>query len=85
MLFMSIFQWEPGKTDEIMQIRMKENIPPGMKIVNEWVALETNLVFRLIETTDPVALLKANSCWTDLGYIEMHPVMDSQEAIKMLK
>lgn len=82
---MSMFQWEPGKTDEIMQIRMKENTPSGMKIVKEWVALETNLVFRLIDITDPVALLKSSRSWTDLGYIEMHPVMDSQEAITLLK
>jgi hypothetical protein len=85
MLFMSMFQWEPGKTDEIIQIRMKENIPSGMKIVKEWVALETNLVFRLIEITDPVALLKSSSIWTDVGFIEMHPVMDSQEAINLHK
>jgi len=85
MLFMTMFQWEPGKTDEVMQIRMKENIPPGVKIVKEWVALETNLVFRLSEITDPAALLKSSSSWTDLGYVEMHPVMESQEAIKLLK
>lgn len=85
MLFMSIFQWEPGKTDEIMEIRMKEEIPSGMKIVKEWVALETNLVFRLIDITDPVALLTSSSKWADLGYIEMHPVMDSEEAMKFLK
>jgi hypothetical protein len=85
MLFMSIFQWEPGKTDEVMQIRMKENITSGMKIVKEWVALETNLVFRLTEITDPVALLKSGSIWADLGYVEMHPVMDSEEAMKFLK
>jgi hypothetical protein len=85
MLFMTTFQWEPGKTDEIMQIRMKERIPSGMKVINEWVALETNIVFRLVEIDDPVALLKTGSIWADLGYTEMHPVMEAQDAIKLLK
>ena len=85
MLFMSMFQWEPGKTDEIMQLRMKEKMSPGIKIVKEWIALETNLVFRLTEVTDPGALLQESSKWTDLGYIEMHPVMESEEALKLLK
>jgi hypothetical protein len=80
-----MFQWEPGKTNEIMQIRMKESIPSGMNVIKEWVALDTNLVFRLIDINDPVALLKSGSIWADLGYTEMHPVMDSLDAIKLLK
>jgi hypothetical protein len=85
MLFMTMFQWEPGKTDEIMQTRMKENVPSGVKVIKEWVALDTNMVFRLIDTNDPIALLKDSSTWADLGYTEMHPVMDSLDAIKVLK
>ena len=85
MLFMTMFQWEPGKTDEIMQTRMKENVPSGVKVIKEWIALDTNMVFRLIDTNDPVALLKDNSTWADLGYTEMHPVMDSLDAINLLK
>jgi len=85
MLFMNMFQWEPGKTDEIMQTRMKESVPSGVKVIKEWVALDSNMVFRLIDTDDPVALLKDTSIWADLGYSEMHPVMDSLDAIKLLK
>jgi hypothetical protein len=80
-----MFQWEPGKTNEIMQTRMKESIPSGMNVIKEWVALDTNIVFRLIDINDPVALLKSGSIWADLGYTEMHPVMDSQDALKLLK
>jgi hypothetical protein len=85
MLFMTIFQWEPGKTDEIMQIRMKESIPSGINVIKEWVALDTNTVFRLEDINDPVALLKHGSMWADLGYTEMHPVMDSVDALELLK
>ncbi len=79
---MSSFQWEPGKTGEILQSRKSEKTPPGIKVINEWVALDTNIVFRLVEVDDPVALLKMN--WSDLGYVEMHPVMESREAMKYI-
>ena len=85
MLFMIMFQWEPGKTEEIMQKRMMESVPSGVNVIKEWVALDTNIVFRLIDTNDPVALLKDSSIWADLGYTEMHPVMDSLDAMKLLK
>ena len=85
MLFMSMFQWEPGKTEEIMQRRMMESVPSGVNVIKEWVALDTNIVFRLIDTNDPVALLKDSSIWADLGYTEMHPVMDSLDVMKLLK
>lgn len=68
-----------------MQIRMKERIPSGMNLINEWVALDTNTVFRLVDIDDPVALLKQSSIWADLGYTEMHPVMNSQDALILLK
>jgi hypothetical protein len=85
MLFMIMFQWEPGKTEEIMQRRMMESVPSGVNVIKEWVALDTNIVFRLIDTNDPVALLKDSSNWADLGYTEMHPVMDSLDAMKLLQ
>jgi len=85
MQFMIMFQWEPGNTETVMQSRMKESVPSGVNVIKEWVALDTNIVFRLIETNDPVALLKDSSIWADLGYTEMHPVMDSLDAMKLLK
>jgi len=85
MLFMIMFQWEPGNTETIMQTRMKESVPSGVNVIKEWIALDTNIVFRLIDTNDPVALLKDSSIWADLGYTEMHPVMDSLDAMKLLK
>jgi hypothetical protein len=68
-----------------MQRRMMESVPSGVNVIKEWVALDTNIVFRLIDTNDPVALLKDSSIWADLGYTEMHPVMDSLDAMKLLK
>jgi len=85
MQFMSIFRWEPGRTEEIMQQRTKENIPSGMRIINEWTGLGGNAVFRWIEVDDPAALLAASNAWCDLGYIEMYPVMETIEALKHLE
>ncbi|MCQ8894803.1 MAG: DUF3303 domain-containing protein [Methanolinea sp.] len=84
MLFMSTFQWEPGRTEEVMQAKMKEQIPKGIKVVREWVALDVNRVYRLIEIDDPAALLQSGMIWADLGYTEMHPVMDAKDAMKLL-
>ncbi len=84
MLFMNTFQWESGKTDEIMQIRTTEKIPAGMKIIQEWIALDINMVYRLVEIEDPVALLKIGMAWADLSYTEMHPVMDAKDVMKFL-
>ena len=85
MLFMNIFTWEPGKTGEVMEARAAEKIPDGAKLINEWVDLAGNAVFRLIEMDDPAALLMLSHPWDDLGYKEMHPVMEAKEALRLLK
>ncbi|ABN58026.1 MULTISPECIES: DUF3303 domain-containing protein [Methanoculleus] len=85
MQFIHIFTWEPGKTAEIMEARAREEIPEGVTLINEWVDLVGNMVFRLIETDDPVALMKVGFSWSDLGYREVHPVMESKEALTILR
>ena len=85
MQFISIFTWEPGKTAEIMEARAREEIPEGVTVINEWLDLVGNTVFRLIETDDPVALMRISFPWSDLGYREMHPVMESKEALAILR
>jgi hypothetical protein len=84
MLFMTIFRWDPGRTDEVMRKRETEFVPEGLEILNEWTELGANTVFRLIEVKEPAALLENSYVWGDLGYIEMHPVMESKEALKYL-
>ncbi|HOI12475.1 MAG TPA: DUF3303 family protein [Methanoculleus sp.] len=84
MQFINIFTWEPGKTAEIMEARAREEIPEGVTLINEWLDLGSNTVFRLVEVEDSVALLKAGYPWGDLGYTEMHPVIEAKEALKHL-
>ncbi|MCT8337007.1 DUF3303 domain-containing protein [Methanoculleus sp. Afa-1] len=85
MQFINIFTWEPGKTAEIMEARAREEVPEGVTVINEWLDLVGNTVFRLIETDDPVALMKLSFPWSDLGYKEMHLVMEAKEALSILK
>jgi len=85
MQFINILTWEPGKTAEIMEARASEETPEGVTVINEWVDLVGNTVFRLIETDDPVALMKLSFPWSDLGYKEMHLVMESKEALAILR
>lgn len=85
MQFINIFTWEPGKTAEIMEARAREEVPEGVTVINEWVDLVGNTVFRLIETDDPVALMRLSFPWGDLGYKEMHLVMEAKEVLSILK
>ena len=68
MQFMNVFPREPGKTAEIMETRAREEILEGVTVINEWVDSRGTQVFRLIETDDPIALIKLGFPWNDLGY-----------------
>ena len=84
MLFMAIFTWEPEKTDEVVKRRAAEEIPEGYKMIGEWTDLGSNRVFRLFEVADPKVILAASFAWNDLGNVELAPVMEEEEALKLL-
>ena len=68
MQFMNVFPREPGKTAEIMETRAREEIPEGVTAIDEWVDSRGTQVFPVIETDDPVALMKLGFPWSGLGY-----------------
>ena len=84
MLFMSIFTWEPEKMDEAVKRRATEKIPEGYKMIGEWTDLGSNRAFRLFEVADPKVILQVNFAWNDLGNVELVPVMETEEALKLL-
>ena len=85
MLFISVFTWEPEKRDEVVKRRKTEKIPPeGLKIIGEWADLGSNRVFRLFDVTDPEVILAASFPWNDLGNVELVPVMETEEVLKLL-
>lgn len=53
-------------------------------MINEWLDLTGGRVFLLYEVDDPV-MLAANSNWTDIARVETVPVMEVEEAMKLMK
>ena len=86
MLFMTIYKYEPQNRDEIVKRRAEKGglIPEGMKVVGEWSCVKSGQVFRLVDTNDPAAMMAATFAWSDLGTIEVHPVMDTEEVMKIV-
>ena len=84
MLFMVIATWEPEKTDEVIKGRATEEISEGIKIIGEWVDLGSNRVFRLVEADDPMVLLAAGFNFSRIGNMELVPVIESEEALKLV-
>ena len=86
MLYMSIYTWKPEKRDEIIKRRAEkgELIPPGVKVHGEWVDISGGRVFRLTESDDPGASFKAALAWTDVGELEITPVMTTEDTLKII-
>lgn len=86
MLFMTIFTYEPDKREEVIGRAMEKGrmTPEGTKEVGVWSALTGGRVFRIIEADDAAAIYKAAYAWTDLGKLEIVPVMQTDELVKML-
>lgn len=85
MLFMSIFIYEPEKRDEVIKRRAEKGamIPEGMKVLGEWSDTSGGRVFRLVEMDDPKVGIAASLAWSDLGKIEIVPVMATEESIQV--
>ena len=83
MLFMSIFTWEPEQRAEVIKRRMQgQALPEGVKAMGEWVEVGGGRVFRLLDVPDAKLALAGALPWTDIGKLQMIPVMDSEEAAK---
>jgi hypothetical protein len=84
MLFMCIYTWKPGQRNEVIKRRIQgPALPEGMKAIGEWVEVGGGRSFRIIDVSDPKIALAAALPWTDIGKLEMIPVMDSDEAVKL--
>lgn len=86
MLFMSIYTYEPKDREAVIKRRAEKGLsaPQGMKIIGEWSYLGGGRVFELVEASDPRAMLGATASWADLGKIEIFPVMETEEVMKLL-
>jgi hypothetical protein len=87
MLFMTIFTYEPAQRDEVQKRAASQGtmIPEGAKEVGVWSALGGGRVFRLLDVDDPSIMFQGTRAWSDLGKIEVVPVMDTGEVLKVLR
>jgi Domain of unknown function (DUF3303) len=87
MLFMSIYSYSPEKRAQVIQRRLEKGAmdPPGSKLLGEWSYAGGGKVFRLHETEDVRNILHVAGAWADLGHIEVYPVLETEEALKLLR
>ncbi len=83
MLFMSILTFEPRKRSEVIKRRTEKAPMTEGRVIGEWSSTIGVRIFRVVEVDDPKAMLGAVTAWSDLGRVELIPVMTSEEAIKI--
>jgi len=84
MLIMDIITWEPARSEEVIKHKVEEKIPQGVKVINEWIDMGGCRAYRLVEVADPKLLFAMTSFWMGLGKKELVPVMESEEAEKLM-
>ncbi len=82
MLFMAIFTYGPDKRDEVFKRRAEKGPMAEGRLIGEWSAIAGSQVFRAFEHDDPKAILTAARAWSDLGKLELIPIIATEEAIK---
>lgn len=87
MLFMTVFTYQPQARDEVMRRRVEKGpmMPNGMKLLGEWSHVGSGRVFRLIDVEDAAALPEATLPWTDIGSLDVYPVMEVEKILPRLK
>ena len=86
MLYMTIFSYEPDRRDEVLKRAATKGMlmPEGAKMVGAWSAVGGGRVFRVMDVDDHRIAVQAARAWSDLGRIEVIPVMDTLELVQML-
>lgn len=84
MLFLTILTFEPEKRDEVMKRFAEKGPMPGGKIIGQWNAIAGGRCFRLVDLDDPKAGFVACHAWNDLGKLEIVPVIESAEILKLI-
>ena len=86
MLFMTVYTYAPAQRNEIIRRRLEQGalVPTGMKMLGEWSTMGSGRVFRLIDVEDPTAIMEATMPWTDVGELEIYPVLEVEKALPHL-
>jgi hypothetical protein len=83
---MVVFSYEAKHRNEVVKRRLTlgPQLPEGVKSIGEWSYIGSGKVFRLVEATDTTEMFKANYAWSDLGTLEMYPVMAVDQVMGMI-
>ncbi len=82
MSFIAMFTFDPRKFDEVIERRKHECAAyEKTKILGEWCDTKYGRVVRLIEDGAYEEILAAYRMWSDLGKLEVFPVMDTKDLI----
>ena len=87
MLFMGIATYPPERRNEVVKRRAEKGMttPEGIKLINQWVDICGGRVFTLAEANDTAALLAWNFGYSDLCRMELVPVMESEDVMKLIQ
>jgi hypothetical protein len=90
MLYMHIITWEPPQRDAVVKRAqtMGLKMPEGVKLIGFWNDLRGLRAFMLVDVppaaVDEKHILEASWPWSDLCKMEVAPVMEFEEAMKLL-
>ena len=88
MLNMHIITWEPAQRDEVIKRAQTMGIKysEGTKLIGFWIDLHGCRAFELTDgpPPDPKGTFEASFAWNDLVKIEVVPVMEYEEVMKLL-
>ncbi|UCF91611.1 MAG: DUF3303 family protein [Desulfobacterales bacterium] len=87
MLFMSIYTYAPEQRNAIVKraVERGDSTPEGIQMIGEWIDISGGRIFSLFETNNPNAILASNYAWSDLGRIEITPVMEAEKVMKAIQ
>ena len=79
----AIFTFDPQKFDEVVERRKQEQVTAcgKTKILSEWCDTKSGRIVRLVEEGDIEEVLAAYRVWSDLGTLEIFPVMNTNALI----
>jgi hypothetical protein len=83
MLFMSIVTWEPEKRDAVRKAFTEPGSTPG-KTIGTWSDVGGCRAFRLFNQDDAKAIVAAANFWNNVATLEIIPVIESQELMKVI-
>ena len=86
MHFVSFYSFDPAKRDQVVA-RFKETggaPPAGVKVLGRWHDVAGGRGITIYEASDPVAMSAWGYAWNDLMKLEVVPVVNDEQLVKVL-